>query len=212
MSDSIPQLNPCCAHVFATHGVVPQTLVEAEPHVMPVAHVPQLISPLQPSLAMPQVKPWLAHVFGVHAGAPQTFGVLPPPHVCGAVHEPHCRRLPQLSPTDPQFAPSAWQVVGAHPPESDPESDASMSTGGDASGADESLGCCDASRDFEPSVPMLASAVSGIVPPSPLLPPQPVAANAMEAMRAKDVAIRRILPDYVASPQPGNGCCAEWTW
>jgi hypothetical protein len=40
------------------------------------------------------------------------LAVPPPPHVSGAVHVPHCRTLPQPSPTSPQFAPSEEHVLG----------------------------------------------------------------------------------------------------
>jgi hypothetical protein len=46
---------------------------------------------------------------------PHTFGVPPPPHVSGMVHEPQPIILPQPSPTLSQFFPSCWHVFAVHP-------------------------------------------------------------------------------------------------
>ena len=43
---------------------------------------------------------------------PQTPGVPPPPQLSGALHEPQLRTPPQPSAHEPQFFPSAAQVVG----------------------------------------------------------------------------------------------------
>ncbi len=74
-------------------------------------HDPQAIVPPHPSAMLPQFFPWAEHVVGVQ---PHTWDTPPPPHVCGAVHEPQftaLRRLPQLSGplTDPQFFPRRAQ-------------------------------------------------------------------------------------------------------
>ncbi len=44
--------------------------------------------------------------------APHTLGTPPPPHVCGEVHVPQFNVPPHPSDTEPQFFPSAEQVVG----------------------------------------------------------------------------------------------------
>ena len=60
--------------------------------------------------------------FGMHAlpsvapAPPHWFATPPPPHVCGRVHVPQLRRLPQPSPGVPQVAPSDAHVCGMHPP------------------------------------------------------------------------------------------------
>jgi hypothetical protein len=50
---------------------------------------------------------------------PHTFGVLgvPPPHVCGGVHDPQLIMLPHPSDTGPQFLPAhaAVIVLGVQP-------------------------------------------------------------------------------------------------
>lgn len=49
-------------------------------------------------------------------GLPHAFGTPPPPHVAGAVQEPHDNMLPQPSATAPHVAPACWQVRGVHEP------------------------------------------------------------------------------------------------
>jgi hypothetical protein len=75
--------------------------------------LPQFRVPPQPSLTLPQLAPAAAHVTGVQ---PHWFGVPPPPHDSGALHEPQLRAFPQPSETVPQSAPSSAQVFGVHGP------------------------------------------------------------------------------------------------
>ena len=53
---------------------------------------------------------------GVHAGVAQTFAVPPPPQVCVPEQTPHISKVPQPSPTWPQFFPSVVQAPGVQTP------------------------------------------------------------------------------------------------
>ena len=57
---------------------------------------------------------------------PHTFGVPPPPHVSGEVHDPQVKVPPQPSEIEPQFLPRAAHVVGvqAPPPHAPPQLEA----------------------------------------------------------------------------------------
>src|SRR5438552_958456 len=93
-----------CLHSRLMHEVPPPpppTLgVPPPPQVWGAVHVPQsLVRPPHPSETGPQFAPDVAHVFLMHGEVlePQTLGLPPPPHVRGALHEPHVTRPPQPS-------------------------------------------------------------------------------------------------------------------
>src|SRR5512135_1691917 len=74
---------------------VPHTFGLPAPQA-PVAQVPQLITPPQPSPAKPQLKPSAAQVVGLHAALPPHWnGVPPPPQVCGHAQLPQSITPPQ---------------------------------------------------------------------------------------------------------------------
>src|SRR5690349_4278874 len=117
-----PQVRPRPAHVFGVHVPPPP-----EPHLLgPPApqlcvglHDPQATNPPQPSAIGPHPTLFAlqsATVRGVQPVLPpQMLGFPPPPHVCGAVHEPHVTRPPHPSasgPHDPEGKSS--HVFGVH--------------------------------------------------------------------------------------------------
>jgi hypothetical protein len=61
---------------------------------------------------LPQLSPAGHDLAGVH---PHTFGVPPPPHVCGDVHDPQGIVPPQPSGTVPQLSPAGHDRAGVHP-------------------------------------------------------------------------------------------------
>jgi hypothetical protein len=89
------------------------------PQTWPLRHLPQSITPPQPSLAIPQSKPCWAQVFVGHV-QPHTFGVPVAPQGSPASfshggHAPHSIVPPHPSLTGPQFLPSCAQVDGGQP-------------------------------------------------------------------------------------------------
>jgi len=110
-----PQLTAWAAQLLGVQLLpVPHTLaVPPPPQVSPGTGqvAPQSIWLPQPSPTGPQSAPSSAHVFGVHTNKPHTPGVLPPPHVSGAVQVPQSSVPPQPSPIGPHCTPWAAHVV-----------------------------------------------------------------------------------------------------
>lgn len=59
---------------------LPDWLNPPPPQLAGGAHVPQSMTPPQPSAIFPQVKPKFVHVFGVHALPAPPVAALPMPH------------------------------------------------------------------------------------------------------------------------------------
>jgi hypothetical protein len=77
-------------------------------HVWPVLHVPHVIMPPQPSIAVPQTSPDGQVVAGLQ---PHWLAVPPPPHVWGELQfPPQVRVPPQPSDMVPQLAPDGHAV------------------------------------------------------------------------------------------------------
>src|SRR6185437_10614386 len=104
---------PAGQAVLGTPVLLPQTLaVPPPPHVSPVAQVPQLSMPPQPSEIVPQLSGVGHLVSGVQL-APQTLAVPPPPHVSPVGHVPPQTTMPpQLSEIVPQLSPAGQVVSG----------------------------------------------------------------------------------------------------
>jgi hypothetical protein len=91
---------------------LPQTFAAVAPHVVPLAHVPQLATVrVAPQLSSAVTAPHVAtlrvqNAASVSAVHPHTLTVPLPPHVCDPLHEPHDNVPPQASATLPQFLPS----------------------------------------------------------------------------------------------------------
>jgi hypothetical protein len=77
-------------------------------------HVPHEISCPQLFTCVPHTCPALLHARPLSV-QPHWSGTPPPPHVSGDVHVPQLSVPPQPSEKSPQFAPSAWHVVGVQP-------------------------------------------------------------------------------------------------
>ncbi len=105
VSVAMPQLKPCCAHVWGLQVGVPQTpftLLPPQVIWLPV-QVPQSCRPMQPSLCMPQVKPSCVQVFIMHdPPTPQTFGLWAPQVSPEGQVAPQAIVPPQPSPAMPQ--------------------------------------------------------------------------------------------------------------
>src|ERR1700722_1494100 len=111
ITPAVPQLTNATA-LLAQHPVEqpPHWLATpAPPHIWPLAHVPQLSVPPQPSGTEPQLSPRAAHVVGVQA---HWLGTPAPPHVWPWAHVPQLSVPPQPSGTEPQLSPRAAHVVG----------------------------------------------------------------------------------------------------
>ena len=102
---------PWSSQVFGVH--------DPEPHLPPLqlwpdGHLPQLMTPLQPSLANPHC--WVdGHaVAGVQVILPHLFatGGLPTPHISPLVHTPQATRPPHPSGAKPQFCPAGHVFAG----------------------------------------------------------------------------------------------------
>src|SRR5882672_809053 len=92
---------------------------DPEPHLPPLqvwpdGHMPQLMTPLQPSLAKPHCCPDGHAAAGVQVILPHLFatGGLPTPHISPFLQTPHATRPPQPSGAKPQSCPAGQVVAG----------------------------------------------------------------------------------------------------